>query len=291
MDAWSLTRLTALFLAAVALSSCATTPTPSPASPRSAPVASPEPSPPVIAEPDQDEQPVLVGYVTKVTDGDTIKVQLSSGPITVRFDSIDAPESDQPWGGEATAALTSRVAGREVALDVVTQDRYERLVAVVYRGGENINGWMVQQGHAWAYREYLSDQQYCAWEGIARVSGLGLWGLSPDRRYAPWEWRRAKRDQSAGFSDYRDETVANCIASTRPPRRSAPPTESDPTIPQEGYQPPGSCLIKGNISDSGRIYHVPGTPFYDRTKVDEAKGERWFCSEDEARAAGWRPPR
>ena len=194
MNARMRTGLAALLLTATVLSSCATTPTPGPEPPRPASAAAPEPSSASIAEPVQDEQPVLVGYVTKVTDGDTIKVQLSSGPITVRFNSIDAPETDQPWGGEATAALASRVAGREVTLDVMSQDRYERLVAVVYLGDENINGWMVQQGHAWAYREYLSDRQYCAWEGIARATGLGLWSLPRNSRNAPWEWRRSMRD-------------------------------------------------------------------------------------------------
>ena len=49
-------------------------------------------------------------------------------------------------------------------------------------------------------------------------------------------------------------------------------------------------LIKGNISLSTgeKIYHVPGGEFYDRTVIDEAKGERWFCTEAEAVAAGWR---
>ena len=53
----------------------------------------------------------------------------------------------------------------------------------------------------------------------------------------------------------------------------------------------GKCRIKGNISGSGKIYHLPGTAAYEKTKIDEAKGERWFCTEDEARAAGWRKPR
>ena len=49
------------------------------------------------------------------------------------------------------------------------------------------------------------------------------------------------------------------------------------------------CLIKGNISRSGeRIYHVPGGQNYSRTKITVSKGERMFCSEGEARAAGWR---
>lgn len=278
-------------LAAIALSSCATGPAPVPTPPRPTPVEPVAPPPPVASEREEAPQPVLVGYVTKVTDGDTIKVQLNSGPITVRFDSIDAPESDQPWGGEATAALSGRLSGQEVALDVVSQDRYERLVAVVYLGDENINGWMVQQGHAWTYRDYLSDAQYCAWEGIARAGGLGLWGLPPDRRYAPWEWRRAKRDDSAGFTDYSGETVANCVASMRRQGRSASAAAARSATPQSGYQPTGNCLIKGNISDNGRIYHTPGSPSYDRTKIEESKGERWFCTEAEARAAGWRPPR
>jgi hypothetical protein len=49
------------------------------------------------------------------------------------------------------------------------------------------------------------------------------------------------------------------------------------------------CLIKGNISSTGeRIYHVPGGLYYNATVIDTAKGERWFCTEAEAVAAGWR---
>jgi hypothetical protein len=58
-------------------------------------------------------------------------------------------------------------------------------------------------------------------------------------------------------------------------------------------QSSASCDIKGNVSvETGeRIYHVPGQKFYERTVITEAKGERWFCSEAEARAAGWRKSR
>ena len=48
------------------------------------------------------------------------------------------------------------------------------------------------------------------------------------------------------------------------------------------------CTIKGNISAKGeRIYHMPGQEHYDRTRISVTKGERWFCSEAPARAAGW----
>ena len=49
------------------------------------------------------------------------------------------------------------------------------------------------------------------------------------------------------------------------------------------------CNIKGNINTDGeKIYHLPNSKWYIKTFVEESKGERWFCSEDEARGAGWR---
>jgi endonuclease YncB( thermonuclease family) len=56
-------------------------------------------------------------------------------------------------------------------------------------------------------------------------------------------------------------------------------------------EPQGDCRIKGNISSGGRIYHRPGQENYAATGIDEARGERWFCTEAEARAAGWRAAR
>ena len=71
----------------------------------------------------------------------------------VRLIGIDTPERAQPWGRQATAALERRLRqGTEVTLQPITQDEYDRLVAVVYLDDENLNAWMVQQGHAWAYR-------------------------------------------------------------------------------------------------------------------------------------------
>lgn len=52
---------------------------------------------------------------------------------------------------------------------------------------------------------------------------------------------------------------------------------------------PQGCAIKGNISNSGRVYHVPWSRHYEIVRIDTARGERWFCSEGEALAAGWRP--
>ena len=53
------------------------------------------------------------------------------------------------------------------------------------------------------------------------------------------------------------------------------------------------CDIKGNISQNTgeRIYHVPGQRYYAETRISRHYGEQWFCSEDEARKAGWRKSR
>jgi len=52
---------------------------------------------------------------------------------------------------------------------------------------------------------------------------------------------------------------------------------------------PSGCAIKGNITSRGRIYHMPWSSWYSRVKIEEAQGERWFCTESEAVTAGWRP--
>ena len=52
------------------------------------------------------------------------------------------------------------------------------------------------------------------------------------------------------------------------------------------------CLIKGNIGNkNAKIYHCPSWRDYEKTIIDEDKGERWFCTEAEAIAAGWRAPK
>ena len=53
--------------------------------------------------------------------------------------------------------------------------------------------------------------------------------------------------------------------------------------------PSAECVIKGNVNQNGeRIYHVPGQEFYDKVRMDIGKDKRWFCTPEEAEAAGWR---
>lgn len=82
----------------------------------------------------------------------------------------------------------------------------------------------------------------------------------------------------------------------------SPATRLDPIIvdtPAAASECPQGCTthvegcdIKGNISSSGeKIYHTRSSSSYANTIIDPAKGERWFCTVEEARSNGWRAPK
>lgn len=52
---------------------------------------------------------------------------------------------------------------------------------------------------------------------------------------------------------------------------------------------PLECRIKGNVNGDGqKVYHLPGTTFYTATAISPSRGERFFCTEQDALDAGWR---
>ena len=193
----------------------------------------------------------LHGRVVGIADGDTFTLLTADKQqVRIRLAEIDAPESGQPYGNKSKQALARLVFGKETRIVVQTTDRYGRTVGRPYVGDLDICAEMIRIGAAWAYRAYLKDQTLMALETDARTANLGVWGLSETQSRPPWEWRR--------FG---------------------------------GQNAPGDCQIKGNINSKGvRIFHSPGSRSYGATKINESKGERWFCSEKEARDAGWRAP-
>ncbi|CAO4173235.1 thermonuclease family protein [Methylorubrum aminovorans] len=216
----------------------------------------------LLATPAQAEP--FVGRAS-VIDGDTLDVR----GARVRLHGIDAPESaqickdaagkDYRCGQAAALALADHIGRRLVTCDPREIDRYGRVVAVCRADAEDLNAWMVGQGHAVAYRRYTED--YANAELTAKALRNGIWAGTFQE---PSEWRRAKR---AGGQHSRPETVT-------------PPSKAS------------GCNIKGNISAGGeRIYHLPGTRNYERTRINDRAGERLFCSENEAIAAGFRAPR
>ena len=241
-----------------------------------------------------DDTAYLPATVIRVIDGDTADVRLQSGPIRIRFYGIDAPEHNQPFGLAATKALRSLIEKEELEIEPVGQDRYDRMVARVLVAGKDINAAMLARGYAWAYRKYLGQvpgaEHYCELEAEARAAGRGVWVGDPEDWQPPWDFRHLRRGDSVPAVSYAGETAARCRATighqTRDDAGGAAP------LPGAGSPPAAGCRIKGNINSKGdRIYHVPGSPDYENTKIDESKGERWFCSVEEAREAGWRAPK
>lgn len=53
-------------------------------------------------------------------------------------------------------------------------------------------------------------------------------------------------------------------------------------------QAPDGCPIKGRVRGNEREYLLPWSSDYERVRISKRRGERWFCSEEEAVAAGWR---
>lgn len=164
-----------------------------------------------------DEHAVLEGRVVKVVDGDTIDVQLQSGSIRIRFHAVDAPETSQDHGREASAALSALIMGKEVQIEPFEQDRYDRLVGVVYMRELNVNAELVRNGHAWAMRRYMrkADANLCSLEAAARDQRRGLWASS--NAIAPWEYRRSKKGTAT--PGHTPPTEAQCIAAIGKPYR------------------------------------------------------------------------
>jgi endonuclease YncB( thermonuclease family) len=224
---------------------------------------------------------VLPATLNRVVDGDTLTVTLDSGLITVRLHGIDAPERNQAHGRTATKLLRSLVEGEALEIEPVEQrDSYNRLVAKVFVRGEDVNARMIGSGYAWAYRQYLrhesADEGYCRLEAEARDEGRGLWAAAPGRPEPPWTFRARRGGRPVPPGDYRTETTEKCLAAIG-------------KAPVDGRS---ACPIKGNINARGeKIYHVPGTSSYAATRISTGRGERWFCSVEEALQAGWRAPR
>ena len=133
--------------------------------------------------------PRLHGYVTRVVDGDTVIVELGSGPARLRLGEIDAPERDQPYGRESKAALSRLILHKSIEIEPMYQDRYERLVGRAYLGRLDVNSEMVRAGNAWAFDGFLQHRALCTLEAEARARKQGLWALPAGQRIPPMAWR------------------------------------------------------------------------------------------------------
>ena len=130
----------------------------------------------------------------QVIDADTIIVKNQR----IRLHGIDAPETGQTckndesglWacGRKATIELKKLLQDNEVKCVGTKKDRYKRLIAVCLLDKKNINGWLVLNGWAMAYRKYSTD--YISLEREAKLNQSGLW---IGDFVMPWKWRRGAR--------------------------------------------------------------------------------------------------
>ena len=201
----------------------------------------------------------LTGPIDKFTDGDTFVIWKQS----IRLAGIDAPEFSQDCedsagksfncGAAALNYLKKIVSTHEVRCTGSQEDTYDRLLATCYVGDTNINEQLVIAGWAVAFLKY--SDIFAQQEARAKADKKGMWKGSFVR---PADYRQTRWDEVQTLSSNAE----------------------------------GGCVIKGNINSKGvKIYHTPwSSRHYNRTKISTSKGERWFCDEAEALAAGWRAP-
>ncbi len=207
--------------------------------------------------------------VLQVVDGDTFKVQLNGKRESVRIIGIDTPETVDPrktvqcFGKEASAKLKKLLLRKTVTLErnpAEDRDKYNRLLRYVNLNKKDIGAQMIQDGYAFSYKQFPHPRldAYNELETKAREESKGLWSA---------------KCEYAGVTTKSSSSVRSTSSSSSSAQSSIT----------------SSCTIKGNISsDKERIFHVPGCASYSKTVIDTSAGEKWFCSEAEAEAAGWR---
>jgi len=189
----------------------------------------------------------------RVIDGDTLDI----AGERVRLEGIDAPETAQTChrhfvGTWACGRAASKAIKRLIAgREVSCQSRGTDKYGRIL-GVCHVAGRDINAEmvrEGFAWAFVKYSQSYVREEAAARAARLGIWQGAAEPAWVFRKKRWAGAQQTA----------------------------------------PSGCAIKGNVTANGHIYHMPWSPWYDKVKIDVMRGERWFCSEAEALAAGWRP--
>ena len=138
--------------------------------------------------------------VTRVYDGDTIKAEGHDIEINVRLVGIDAPETSkkkgeqgQPYSRQSKKHLAGLILNKTVDIKDYDLDRYNRILAVVYLDGKNMNIEMLKADLAEVYRGLAPHKfdliPYWQAEKEAEDAKKGMWSLE-DKYMSPSDWRR-----------------------------------------------------------------------------------------------------
>lgn len=199
--------------------------------------------------------------VTKVVDGDTFKINYEGHEETIRLLLIDTPETVhpqkpvQPFGKEASNFMKKKLSGKQVELelDVSERDKYGRILAYAYdTEGNMLNELLLEKGLARVAYIFPPNTKYVdRFQKVQREAQKREVGIWSLENYVTEE----------GFKEINHEQ------------------DQDTSTKKAG------CDIKGNINSEGeRIYHMPDGAYYQVTKAEEL-----FCTEQEAKEAGFRP--
>jgi len=198
--------------------------------------------------------------VVRVIDGDTIDIE---DGIRIRLLGIDSPEKDECFYQESKSFLKDLIEGKQINIkkDLTGKDKYDRLLRYVILPSDDreqddilVNEILVREGYVLASSQ-APDTHYrdllSSAQEQAKKKGRGFWG---------------ECDYSDKIKDVEKLRETNALP-------------EDP-----------NCTIKGNISEKGygKMYLLEGCPNYNRVKIDVLKGEQYFCSEKEAKKAGFR---
>lgn len=208
--------------------------------------------------PELADKPYETAIVKRVIDGDTFETDSGA---KVRLIGVNTPEISgqaEYYGREASEFSRRHLYGQKVHMfaDTGDKDRYGRLLRYVFIDKEPVmfNETLVAEGYANVMTvppNVMFADKFVALERAARETQKGLWQAEDGAE---------RNGQIASSGGRNDPQTA---------RPSAPC--SDPKI-------------KGNInSKKEKIYHLPGSRYYDVTKAEEM-----FCTEEEAIAAGYR---
>lgn len=200
-------------------------------------------------EPDAASTP-LAGQA-QVIDGDTIELQ----GVRIRLEGIDAPETAQSCGRRWLGQWSC---GRSAvgALEELTR-------------GKHVD--CTPQG----------IDKYGRTLAVCHVEGRDI-NAEMVRRGMAWAFVKYSNRYVKEEAEAR-ATKAGIWQGPATPAwywRQQQWTAAEPAAPQ-------GCAIKGNAGRNGLVYHMPWSPWYGKLHMT-GTGKRWFCSEGEAIAAGYR---
>ena len=191
--------------------------------------------------------------IPSIVDGDTIDIE----GTRIRLHGIDTPEPAQrcnkagaaTWKcGDAATDRLTELMSGPVTCSGNDYDDTNRLIAIC-RNADGTDLNQLMVSEGYAWAFRRYSEDYVVQEEQAKSQKIGIWQSDTE---TPWDFRASR------------------------------------WVSAMNEAPDKKCPIKGNISNNGKIYHMPWQRDYSKTGITPDRGERWFCDEQEAIAAGWR---